>query len=227
MICLPMKVDGSIDYAELRKLINQKRSNNDLGLRYFTGTLLAKVKIEKRRDINQNEKQEKLAELKQNWFGLIRDKLCAELALNASRSVFPPWSVSCVHPTYKPKKIEKVMDDLWNNLGKFIDLPNETSSSDQHNSPQELVTSAPPSKPELQVGQPMSFEELVKMHENGKGIGFYGKPNDPRQIGIKTTIARINGGKAYSRRLFSKPQTICTRGRKKSARQKKRTRQQR
>jgi hypothetical protein len=219
-----MKVDGSIDYAELRNLMNQKMSDRDLGLRYFTGKLLAKIEIEKRRDINHNEKQQKLADLKQNWFGLIRDKLCAELALNASRSVFPPWSVSCVHPTYEPKKIEDVMDDLWNNLGKFIDLPNETSSSDQHNSPQELFTSAPPSKPELQVGQ---VKELTKMFENGKGIGFYGKPNNPRQIGIKTTIARINGGKAYSRRLFSKPQTICTRGRKKSARQKKRTRQRR
>ena len=228
-----MKEDGSIDYAELRKLVLEDYSlGTDSELRWFVSLFNQKKKFDKKKDTyNSSELSEAERELRESkglLYAAIRDMLCSKLKLNASRGYTTPWSVSCRNPSYTPKKIKDIMDDLWNNLyvfekpqgvstarqPKVQNVSNENGVADQ---PFPLVTNP-------QVGQ---VKELTKMFENGKGIGFHGKPNDSRQIGIKTTIARFNGGKAYSRRLFSKPQIICTRGRKKSARQKKRTRQRR
>ena len=63
--------------------------------------------------------------------------------------------------------------------------------------------------------------------KRSRSINHWGEQNDRRFIGKRTTITVREGGKAYSRRLFSKPQSTCMRGRKKSKRRNKRTKRRR
>ena len=223
-----MKGDGTLDFSELRKLISEKRTlHKDLDLRYFEEKLAAKNEFEKQTYADY-EKAERLRELKSDWFILLRDCLCKVLSLNASRASTPPWSVTC-RKNYTPKKIEDVMNDLWDNLGKYIDVPKPNPKPKRQQrpddaSPLDLPPDDATTKAES-ASDKRSVEELGRLYK--QPLGFHGAQNDPRLIGKRTTLAYTEGGKAYSRRLFSKPRSTCMRGRKKSKRRNKRTRQRR
>ena len=218
-ICMPMK-NGVVDYTELRRLITQEK---DKHLRGFGATLSAKIKVEKS-DMPDHEKVKELERLKLDFIRFVRGSLCLEFDLMASRSYTPPWSVTCKNRTHTPKKLEVIADGLWDNLELITDPEIEPPQRTEQRRPTSREQ-VPAHVAQPQVGKNLTVGELRNLYN--KPLGWHGAPGEDSKIGKLTTVAVREGGKAYSRRLFSKPPSTCMRGRKKSTERNKRTRRRR
>ena len=210
-ICVPMK-DGEPDYEKINLLLYKNKVDK---LRYLQSMPRTKERIETNPALTKKEKDAELALVKADFVKLVRGSLCNELKLHSHRTVTSAFaSVGCKDSSYTPRPLLEVADLLWDNLKTVVKInrePEVSTRSDDSFQPQ--------------VGEKRSVRELGQLYK--QPLGFYGKPNDPRLIGTQTTVAYREGGKAYSRRLFSKHPSTCTRGQKKSTRRNKRTKRRR